>query len=133
MLSGVQMDNGKYKDWLTDEGLTLISGWARAGLNNEQIAKNIGVNISTFYAWQKKHEEFSEVLKKSKEVADFEVENALYKSALEGNTTAQIFWLKNRMPDKWRDKQDLEVSGDLSISDVIRRSRERMEKMENDT
>ena len=127
------MDNGKYKDWLTDEGLTLISGWARAGLSNEKIAKNIGVNISTFYAWQKKHEEFSEVLKKSKEVADFEVENALYKSALEGNTTAQIFWLKNRMPDKWRDKQDLEVSGDLSISDVIRRSRERMEKMENDT
>lgn len=127
------MNNGKYKDWLTDEGLTLISGWARAGLSNKQIAQNIGISEKVFYEWQNKHTQFREALKKAKEVADYEVENALYKSALEGNTTAQIFWLKNRMPDKWRDKQDLEVSGDLSISDVIRRSRERKEQMENDT
>ena len=39
------------------------------------------------------------------ELIDFQVENALLSSALEGNTTAQIFWLKNRRPDKWRDKQ----------------------------
>ena len=34
------------------------------------------------------------------------VENALFKNAIEGNTTAQIFWLKNRRPDKWRDKRE---------------------------
>ena len=31
------------------------------------------------------------------------------------DTTAQIFWLKNRQPDKWRDKQDIEHSGELNI------------------
>ena len=35
---------------------------------------------------------------------DYEVENALLKRALSGDTTAQIFWLKNRKPEKWRDK-----------------------------
>ena len=41
-----------------------------------------------------------------KEVVDYQVENALLSAALEGNTTAQIFWLKNRRPDKWRDKPE---------------------------
>ena len=40
---------------------------------------------------------------------EYEVENALLSSALEDNTTAQIFWLKNRRPDKWRDKQKEET------------------------
>lgn len=34
------------------------------------------------------------------------------------DTTAQIFWLKNRRPDKWRDKQDIEHSGGLSVRSV---------------
>ena len=29
------------------------------------------------------------------------------------DTTAQIFWLKNRRPDRWRDKQDIEHSGQI--------------------
>ena len=37
---------------------------------------------------------------------DYKVENALLQSALAGNTTAQIFWLKNRRPDKWRDNRN---------------------------
>lgn len=34
------------------------------------------------------------------------------------DTTAQIFWLKNRRPDKWRDKQDIEHSGGLSVRNI---------------
>jgi len=34
-------------------------------------------------------------------------------------TTAQIFWLKNRRPDKWRDKQDVEHTGDMDLNIVI--------------
>ena len=87
----------------------MLEGWARDGLTDEQIAKNIGITLSTFYEWKKKYSDFSESLKKGKEVVDYEVENALLSSALEGNTTAQIFWLKNRRPDKWRDKQKEET------------------------
>jgi len=100
---------GKYEKWLKEENLLLLEGWARDGLTDEQITKNIGITVSTFYEWKKKYSEISESLKKGKEVVDYEVENALLSSALGGNTTAQIFWLKNRRPDKWRDKQKEET------------------------
>ena len=133
----------KYKDWLEDEKLTLIEGWARDGLTDEQIAHNMGIAYSTFYEWKKKYSEFSNVLKKGKEVVDFEVENALLKKALGyeyeelvidvvtdengkehkhkkvikkkalPDVTAQIFWLKNRRPDKWRDKVDRNITADI--------------------
>lgn len=103
------MAKGKYEKWLKEENLLLLEGWARDGLTDEQIAKNIGITVSTFYEWKKKYSGISESIKKGKEVVDYEVENALLSSALEGNTTAQIFWLKNRRPDKWRDKQKEET------------------------
>jgi hypothetical protein len=105
----VTVAKGKYEKWLKKENLLLLEGWARDGLTDEQIAKNIGITVSTFYEWKKKYSEISESLKKGKEVVDYEVENALLSSALEGNTTAQIFWLKNRRPNKWRDKQKEET------------------------
>ena len=125
----------KYEDWLTKEGLALIEGWARDGLTDEQIAHNMGINVSTIYDWKSKYPEFSETLKKGKEVVDRLVENALLKRALgysytetkivhsdkDGDkvektikevvpdTTAQIFWLKNRKPKDWKDKQYVEA------------------------
>lgn len=130
---------GKYHEWLTKEGLTLIEGWAKDGLIDEQIAANIGITTTTLYDWKKKYADFSDALKKGKETSDYEVENALYKSAtgyeyeerkevqevVDGvmrkrvevtrkqvppNATSAIFWLKNRKPDKWRNKQEIEVN-----------------------
>lgn len=100
----------KYQEWIEPEGLIRLEGWARDGLTDEQIAKNMGVAYSTLREWKKSQPAISAALKKGKEVVDFEVENALFKAAIEGNTTAQIFWLKNRRPDKWRDKP-LETTG----------------------
>lgn len=88
--------------------LTLVEGWARDGLTNQQIASNLGVGETTFYKIISEHPEVSEVLKKGKEVVDYEVENALLKNALDGNITAQIFWLKNRKPKQWKDKVNIE-------------------------
>ena len=127
------MARGKYKQWLTKEGLILIEGWARDGLTDVQIAKKIGISKQTFYDWQKRYPDFSDSLKKGKEIVDRQVENALLKKALgysykecteitdaEGNvstkiitkyvipdTTAQIFWLKNRKPNEWREKREV--------------------------
>ena len=117
---------GKINEWLEKDKLILLEGWARDGLTDEQIAKNMGIAPSTLYEWKKKSKEFSESLKKGKEVVDFEVENALLKRALgyeyeeetyengiltkkvekhvAPDTTAQIFWLKNRKPNTWKDK-----------------------------
>lgn len=103
------MAKGKYEKWLKEENLLLLEGWARDGLTDEQIAKNIGIGERTLYEWKEKYPQISQSLKKGKEVVDYQVENALLSSALEGNTTAQIFWLKNRRPDKWRDKQKEET------------------------
>ena len=150
------MAAGKYEEWLTPEKLTLLEAWARDGLTDEQIAKNMGIAESTLYAWKGKYPEFSEALKKGKEVVDIQVENALFKRAMGYKTvevteearligvdddkvpiyvmaeskriykefppdvTAQIFWLKNRKPKEWRDKQQIDTNVSFGENDVIR-------------
>lgn len=131
------MAKGKYQEWLETEKLILVEGWARDGLTDVQIAEKIGISKQTFYDWKKKYIDFSDSLKRGKEVVDREVENALLKRALGyrykevtkelvtdkdtgiseltvtkvvekevvPDTTAQIFWLKNRKPEEWRDKR----------------------------
>ena len=131
------MAKGKYREWLSEDGLIKIQGWARDGLIDEQIAHNMGIATKTLYEWKNKYGEISEALKKGKEVIDRQVENALLKRALgytydettyeDGvetkrvtkevapDTTAQIFWLKNRKPAEWRDK--IEQQQTVTIQD----------------
>ena len=119
----------KWDEWLEPDGLLKIEGWARDGLTDEQIAHNMGIAVKTLYNWKKEHLPIMQTLKKGKEVVDRQVENALFKRAIgykyeeitkeDGvetkrvtkevvpDTTAQIFWLKNRKPHEWRDKQDI--------------------------
>lgn len=73
------MARAKYQEWIDDpDKKTLLSGWARKGLSDQQIAKNIGISRSTLNEWRKKYPDISDTLKKGKEVADAEVENACY-------------------------------------------------------
>ena len=134
------MAKGKYQEWITDNGLLLLEGWARDGLTNEQIAEKIGISRETLRVWCNSYSVISATLKRGKEVVDRQVENALLKRALgykydeitkelsvdpdtgkerlkvtkivtkevQPDTTAQIFWLKNRKPDEWRAKRDVE-------------------------
>ena len=109
----------KIQDWLEEDNLIRLEGWARDGLTNEQIAKNIGIDERTLYRWKEKESLICHVLKRSREVVDFEVENALLKSALEGNVTAQIFWLKNRKKEQWREKQEYSSDQELAKLDEL--------------
>ena len=134
---------GLYEEWLTKDGLMQIEGWAREGLTDEQIARNVGVTERCFTDWKSRFPSIVSALKKGKAPVDIQVENALLKRALgydiketvtelvetvdgkqrkqvrevtkhiPGDTTAQIFWLKNRRPDKWRDKQETNVGIDV--------------------
>ena len=145
------MAKGKYHYWLTPEGLLLIEGWARDGLTDEEIAKNMGIGIRTLYDWEKRFPQILQSIKKNKEVADREVEQALFRKAtgykakevtrerqwnrttgqyelvmvkevekeVAPDTTAQIFWLKNRKPNEWRDKREVETGAPASAFDNI--------------
>lgn len=113
------MAKGKYQRWVEPDGLLLLEGWARDGLTDEQIAKNIGITATTLYEWKNRFPEISDALKKGKEVVDYQVENALLKKALSGDTAAQIFWLKNRRPDKWRDKPAEKTDIDNEVRVII--------------
>ena len=94
-------------EWLEQDKLVLLEGWARDGLTYEQIANNMGIGLTTLKEWRQKEPTIQSTLKKGREVVDFEVENALLKNALEGNVTAQIFWLKNRKKNEWREKIEI--------------------------
>lgn len=108
-----------YKDWETDEKIITLEGWARNGLTNEQIARNMSIGITTLWEWRKKSPKIANALKTGKDEADLQVENALYKEALKGNTTAIIFWLKNRKPSEWRDKIQQEITTESAVKLVI--------------
>lgn len=137
---------GTYRDWITEEGLIKVKGWAMDGLSNKQIAHNIGITETTLYEWIKSYPVFSEALKQGKEVIDRQVENALLKSALgyeseetktymkddgngkqtkhvertkkqvQSNAAAMIFWLKNRKPQDWRERKETELSGSVNTN-----------------
>lgn len=142
---------GKYAEWLEEDKLVLLTGWARNGLTDVDIAYNMGINVATLYEWKKKYIDIAEALKEGKEVADLRIENALYQKALgydaeevkeeyeagicvkktvtrkhyAPDTTAQIYWLKNRKPENWRDKPqpvEIEVSADDGLLEALSKS-----------
>ena len=128
----------KYEE-IVEPNLILIERWKRNGLSEREIAEKLGISYSTFRAYKKEKSALSAHLKKGAEIVDTEVENALLKRALgysfteitreqrdgeltitktvvkeiQPDVTAQIFWLKNRATDKWRDKpvESLSASG----------------------
>lgn len=131
------MAKGVYEEWIQGDGLIRIQGWARKGLTNDQIADNIGISRKTLYEWAAKYSDFGNALKKTKEITVYEVENAMYKSAqgyyvtesettkdkngkiintkekkrwIPPNTAAQIFLLKNKDPENWRERTDVAIT-----------------------
>lgn len=119
------MAKGQYKKWLENDNLILLQGWKRNGLTDEQIAKNIGINVRTLDKWKAKYGRIGQALKIGHEQANYAVEGKLLKKAMSGNTTAMIFWLKNN----WRDKYN-----DSELSPEERRlATARMEKLKADT
>lgn len=126
----------KYK---TDYTPQLIKWMTRCGLTDKEIAAELGVTARTIYHWKQKHPEVAEAMAEPKNFIDSLVEDALLKRALgyeytetkkrmnsEGETTyeevttkavvpevaAQIFWLKNRLRDRWKDRVPDSDDGD---------------------
>jgi len=106
------------------------------GATDKELADFFEVSDRTIYRWQIKHDEFCQALKAGKDSADERVERSLYHKAtgytfesekvfqhqgeivraavtehVPPDTTAMIFWLKNRRPDVWRDRREQEITG----------------------
>lgn len=111
------------------------------GATDAQMAEFFCVNISTITQWKLTHPEFSASIKDAKEAADQNVERSLYQRAMgytheevdirvigqeivqtpilkhyPPDTSAMIFWLKNRKKAEWRDKIETEHSGNLGVT-----------------
>lgn len=136
---------GKYER-VVQPKLLVIEGWARDGLTLDQIAGNLRISKTTLIKYRGEHNELMNALKSGKEESDTAVVNALFRSAIgfsyteemitpQGrvvevhkfqapSTTAQIFWLKNRRPEQWRDKREVEHGGTISLADVLLRADE---------
>lgn len=125
--SGVSVD-----DWLTDDGLLLLESWSRDGYTVTDIANKMGIGTDLFLRWKKRYPEIQKAVSKGKELVDYQVENALLKSALgyktkevkvtttmrygkvvetikevtdkeiAPNVSAIQMWLYNRNKDKWK-------------------------------
>lgn len=113
------------------------------GATDQEIADFFEVDVRTIYRWKHDHDDFCQALKVGKDVADERVERSLFQKAIgyeqdevkifmpanaaepvyapfrakiSPDTTAAIFWLKNRRSDVWRDKseRDVNLKGDLA-------------------
>ena len=156
------MARGKYKEWLTEDGMKRLAEMAPR-LTDAEMAREMGVSSSTYYDWLKKYPEMSEAVTRARAGADARainesVEESLLDAARGGvrtlkkpmkvrrityddrgrrvekeeiifadeeiyvqpNVKAQIFWLTNRAPERWRNKIEAAVSGDNSVNYVFR-------------
>lgn len=112
----------------------------KAGAINTQLADKLGVHLDTIHEWRKVHEEFRNAIKRGKAEADANVQRSLYERAMgyshravkifctksgeiveheyierfPPDTTAMIFWLKNRQPEEWQDVNKTELSGTIT-------------------
>lgn len=127
----------EYRDEYVEQAAKLCA----LGATDDEMADFFGVSTRTLYRWKLDHDDFCQAIKAAKAIADDRVERSLYQKATGYNyteqqaikikleqhreevevvdvsrhapadTTAAIFWLKNRRAADWRDKQEIEHKG----------------------
>jgi hypothetical protein len=138
----------KFKPEMVDQARKL----AELGATDREAAEFFEVAEDTLYLWKHSHPKFSEALKVGKQTADERVTQSLYRRAIgykhdavkiqavDGvivetpyvehfapDTTAAIFWLKNRRPAEWRDRRELDhTSSDGSMATSPEKAEERL-------
>lgn len=130
---GLENQKKRKAFWLSEEGLMLIKGWRRNGVTIKEIAtQNIGVSMTAFWGWYHQSEDLRKACADGKDVANYTVEDALYRRAvgydyeervyelveeevrltkilskhLPPDTKAIMQWLFNRKPEVWRAIQE---------------------------
>lgn len=134
----------EYRDEYVEQAAKLCD----LGATDEEMANFFGVSARTLYRWKLEHDDFCQAIKAAKANADERVERSLYQKATgydyteqqaikvkveqykeevevvdvrrhaPADTTAAIFWLKNRRRNDWRDKHEVEHSGDVTFQTI---------------
>lgn len=130
---------------LDKDNMLRIEGWLRDGLSITQICTNLGVHTKYWYKAIDASDEFARIATRTKDVVDREIENAMYKRAMgyeydevteeyemgfltkkkvvhkqvPPDTGAQVFWLKNRKSDVWKDKREVDNTLALNKLDEV--------------
>ena len=118
------------KSLFREEYIQLAENYALLGATDDELADFFGVSKQTLNKWKKDYPEFLDSLKRGKDIADSNVASKLYNRAIGydfeethtvcknglvvgekhikkhqlADTTAAIFWLKNRQRDRWQDR-----------------------------
>ena len=87
-----------------------------AGASVTDACKGADVCRDTFYRWCNDDKDFNSRVETSKMSRIKVVEDALFNNAVNGNTTAQIFFLCNRDPDRWQHLYKIQASGNMGIN-----------------
>lgn len=130
------MKKGKFSERMQQRILKL----AEDGKTIEEIAMYVGISERTLYNWSGRFPDFKAALKDSKSIADELVEASLFRRAVgyehkakkiffdakslsvvehdytekfAPDTSAGIFWLKNRDPERWKDKTEVKHEGSI--------------------
>jgi transposase-like protein len=138
-----------------EEMIALAAEWCQRGATDVELADALSVHPATLYRWKLDYPEFCEAIKSGKDIADERIERSLFQKAsgydvvetqaikvkveqhkedvrvvevrrhIPADTTAQIFWLKNRRPAVWRDKTETHLSTDADLAALISAARGR--------
>ena len=95
--------------------LAKVEALASKLLSKEQIAISLGISNATLYNRQLENVEFLEAIKRGRQKGVALVAEKLVNSAIDGNTTAQIFVLKTHGGPDWKDRQDVNLSGEVTV------------------
>lgn len=96
--------------------------WGADGKTWTSIAALLGITRDTLYQWTERHPEFSDAMKLSRQLAQMWWEDTLAQQARGelpgGNATAAIFAMKNQFPDDYKDRREIEHTGELKLVEV---------------
>lgn len=136
----------KYSRWLTEEGLARLELIAKHSKSKGDIARQLDVNVATLNQWIRRFDAIANAVKKTEPIIIRELEDSLGKlcngftQVVNGkevyfppNPTAIIFTLKNKDSAHYRDRREVELSGNVGISDAIAQAVSRAEAADSDT
>jgi len=115
---------GRKRIKFDDETLEKIENWAGKGLSESQIADLLNCSLSTIARNKRNNDKFGTALRTGKARAIAAISNKVYENALEGKENSAFFFLRNRDPDNWSDRQ--EVNHNINLKQIMQNSKNRL-------